>query len=246
LRFKRSLLAAGPLALAAALGVLAPAAHASSTHPAASAAPAASTAHASLVAHSFPSTIDPTIPLPDDTGDAEPDISGGQPLCKASGFHGCIRIVNNDGTPGTGLFIVNDTPGPAENLKFIADAGSFTFRTHNYTAGRLYFTGHPNICVKAVNANDTATGRCDLDNVVVGRGYSNGHRVWIFRSFTQQLNDLRVVGSFDSYGSFVHQVSWFDTDYYKRWDWGFLGLVPLFGGAWRRSARWLGRLTRRN
>jgi hypothetical protein len=195
LRFKRSLLAAGPLALAAALGVLAPAAHASSTHPAASAAPAASTAHASLVAH---------------------------------------------------LFIVNDTPGPAENLKFIADAGSFTFRTHNYTAGRLYFTGHPNICVKAVNANDTATGRCDLDNVVVGRGYSNGHRVWIFRSFTQQLNDLRVVGSFDSYGSFVHQVSWFDTDYYKRWDWGFLGLVPLFGGAWRRSARWLGRLTRRN
>ena len=24
----------------------------------------------------------------------------------------------------------------------------------------------------------------------------------------------------DAYGSFVHQVSWFDTDYYKRWDWG--------------------------
>jgi hypothetical protein len=153
---------------------------------------------------------------PDPGPAIEPDITP-RPLCKVNDALLCARDTNNSDSAGSVMFSGNQTPGPAEDTKFVGNGGTFTFRTHTYHTGLLHLTGHSGLCYSgdlgAVTTANCATGTA----TVWGHGMSAGHDVWVNRAETQRLNDLRVLASTNTFGVSLSTVSWFNTSFYKKW-----------------------------
>jgi hypothetical protein len=146
----------------------------------------------------------------------EPDISP-RPLCKTSDALLCARDTNNSDSAGSVMFSGNQTPGPAEDTKFVGNGNTFTFRTHTYNTGLLHLTGHPGLCYSG-DLGAVTTASCTNGTATVwGHGTSGGHDVWINRAETQRLDDLRVLASTNTFGVSLSTVSWFNTSFYKRW-----------------------------
>jgi hypothetical protein len=163
---------------------------------------------------------------PADFADGDPDVFSGlepditpRPMCETSFPNNCARDTNNSGSTGSVMFEGGNTPGPAENTKFVRNGGTFSHNGHAYPTGTLVLTGHSGLCYGSPGS-DVKTASCSTGaGTIWGHGSSNGHDVWINRLWTQQAGDggLRVLGAFGTFGDPLEVVPWSNPSFLKRW-----------------------------
>lgn len=157
-----------------------------------------------------------TADFPDGSPDVvtiEPDITA-QPLCEANGFNYCGRDQNNAELQPSNINNANNTPGPAENTKWVGTGGTFTWNGHNYHTGLLRLTGHTDACWD----DQVVMSSCDHGvGTVWGLGSSGGHYVFIARLRTQRDGRLEVLSSDNILGDRLFTDSWTNPNWFKRW-----------------------------